>query len=103
MTSIANNSVARIAAVAVGMVLIFSFAVPAQAAGLTEVQIQNIINLIQGFGADAATLANVNAALRGQATTPSPTTGGACPALSRSLQQGISGADVLELQVFLNG
>ena len=104
MTSIANNSVARIAAIALGLVLAFSaFAPVAHAAGLTEAQIQAIIQMVQSFGVDAGTVANVNASLRGQAITPSPTTGGACPALSRSLQQGISGADVLELQVFLNG
>lgn len=40
----------------------------AQAAALTEVQIQAIISLVASFGGDAATLKNVEASLRGQST-----------------------------------
>ena len=51
----------------------FVFAVPkAEASGLTEPQIQAVLNLISSFGADQATVANVEAALRG--TTPPPST-----------------------------
>ena len=60
MTSIANNPAARIAAIAVGLVLAFSaFAPVAQAAALTNDQVNAIITMIQSFGADAATVANV--------------------------------------------
>lgn len=80
---------------------------PAQAAGLTQTQIQSIVSLLASFGADNATINNVTAALNGQATTgttggTTTTTGGACPALSRDLQVGSSGADVKALQVYLN-
>jgi len=106
-----TNSSTRLIALAVGAALVASvafgsFAAPARAA-LTESQIQSILSLLSSFGADQATINNVNASLRGQATPGTGTgtgtgTGGACPALSRSLQQGASGADVKELQVFLN-
>ena len=97
--------VALVTGVAVAVALMGAVAVaPAQAAGLSETQIQSIVSLLASFGADSATIANVSAALRGQAT---PGTGsgnaGTCPALSRSLQQGSDGADVKALQVFLNG
>jgi hypothetical protein len=41
----------------------------ASASGLTEAQIQAIIGLLNSFGADATTVANVNANLHGQSTT----------------------------------
>lgn len=82
-----------------------SFAAPARAA-LNESQIQSILSLLSSFGADQSTINNVNASLRGQpttgGTTGGTTTGGACPALTRDLQQGSTGADVKALQVFLN-
>ena len=107
--TITNSSlrlVALVTGVAVALVLMGAVAVaPAQAAGLTQTQIQSIVSLLASFGADAATIANVTAALNGQATPGTGTNpnAGACPALSRSLQQGSSGADVKALQVFLNG
>ncbi|MBY0294333.1 peptidoglycan-binding protein [Patescibacteria group bacterium] len=48
----------------------------AQAASLTESQIQAIISLVTSFGADATTISNINASLRGQATTGSSSTSG---------------------------
>ena len=48
----------------IGAVLIFSFAVPAQAA-LTENQIQAILNLLNSFGAESSVVSNVNSSLRG--------------------------------------
>src|SRR3989338_4269373 len=107
--TITNSSlrlVALVTGVAVALALMGAVAIaPAQAAGLTQTQIQSITSLLASFGADAATIANVTAALNGQATpgTGGSGTGGACPALSRSLQQGSNGADVKALQVFLNG
>ncbi len=106
--TITNSSlrlVALVTGVAVALALMGAVAIaPAQAAGLTQTQIQSITSLLASFGADAATIANVTAALNGQATPGTGSgTGGACPALSRSLQMGSDGADVKALQVFLNG
>lgn len=110
--TITNSSlrlVALVTGVAVALALMGAVAIaPAQAAGLTQTQIQSIVSLLASFGADQATINNVTAALNGQATpgtggSTGGTTGGACPALTRDLQQGSSGADVKALQVFLNG
>jgi len=109
--TITNSSlrlVTLVSGVAVALALMGAVAIaPAQAqSALTQAQIQSIVGLLQSFGADAATIANVTAALNGQAT---PGTGGSnpntgtCPALTRDLQQGSSGADVRAFQVYLNG
>ncbi len=106
--TITNSSlrlVALVTGVAVALALMGAVAVaPAQAAGLTQTQIQSITSLLASFGADQATINNVTAALNGQATsgTGSSGSGAACPALTRDLQQGSSGADVKALQVYLN-
>lgn len=106
--SITQKVSVRIAAGAVGVAMVLSgmsFALPAAAAGLTATQISSILSLLQSFGADQATINNVNAALNGQATTGTTggtSTGGSCPALSRNLQVGSTGADVMALQVYLN-
>lgn len=105
-----TNSSTRLVALAIGAALVASvafgsFAAPARAA-LTESQIQSILSLLSSFGADATTISNVNASLRGQPTSggPStPSTGGTCYAWTRDLQQGSTGADVMGLQKFLNG
>src|ERR1043166_6441249 len=105
-----TNSSTRLIALAVGVAVAITLmgaaaVAPAQAAGLSAAQIQSILSLLSSFGADSATIANVNAALHGQATggTGGNPNAGACPALSRSLQMGSSGSDVKALQVFLNG
>lgn len=72
---------------------------PARAASLSSAQISAIVGLLQSFGADSATIANVTAALGGHST---PGTGAQCPVLTRSLSLGASGADVMSLQKFLN-
>lgn len=110
ITSITSNISARIAAGVVGVALVLSigFGVAvnsANAAALSETQIQAIISLLQSFGADSTTVSNVSASLRGQATsgTGSTTTGGSCSAtFTRNLQVGSTGADVMALQKFLN-
>jgi len=107
MTLITKSSTrlaALVAGVAVALALMGAVAVaPAQAAGLSSSQIQAIVSLLASFGADSATIANVTAALNGQATPGSGSSnGGVCPVLTRSLQQGSSGADVKSLQIFLN-
>ncbi|MCC7500790.1 peptidoglycan-binding protein [Candidatus Nomurabacteria bacterium] len=107
ITNSSNRLAVIAASVAVAAGLIGAVAIaPAQAASLSSTQVQAIVNLLQSFGADSGTIANVTAALNGQATggtSGGSTSGGACPALSRDLQQGSSGADVMALQAFLNG
>ncbi len=108
LTSIKSNVSARIAAGAVGVAMIVSLglgsATPALAAGLTSTQVQSILSLLSSFGADQATINNVNAALNGQATTG--TTGTTATASSytftKDLTVGSTGADVKALQQFLN-
>ncbi len=110
--TITNSSlrlVSLVTGVAVAIALMSAVAVaPAKAAGLTQTQISSIVSLLASFGADQATINNVTAALNGQATTGTGTgTGsnpnaGTCPALTRDIQQGSSGADVKSFQVFLN-
>ncbi|TSC68884.1 MAG: Uncharacterized protein G01um101456_440 [Parcubacteria group bacterium Gr01-1014_56] len=105
ITQSSTRLVALAAGVAVAAALIVGAfaAAPAQAAALTQAQISSIISLLQSFGADQATINNVQASLNGQATPGTGTgSGGACPALTRDLQQGSTGADVMALQKFLN-
>ena len=70
-------------------------------ASLTDSQIESILNLLESFGADTATVSNVNSALRGLATSG---TGGAAVScsFSRSLTLGSTGDDVKCLQQYLN-
>ncbi|MBI2023869.1 peptidoglycan-binding protein [Candidatus Giovannonibacteria bacterium] len=70
-------------------------------AALSESQIQSILQLLQSFGADAATINNVNASLRGQPTTTPPAQTGNCN-FTRSLTVGSTGSDVTCLQQYLN-
>ena len=48
----------------------------AQAAALTSAQVSAIVSLLQSFGADATTVANVTASLNGQPTSGTVTTTG---------------------------
>jgi hypothetical protein len=82
--------------------VMFVFAAPAHAAALTQTQIQAIVTLLQSFGADATTVANVTASLNGQApSAPStPSTPSSC-GFTRDLTVGSSGADVTCLQTAL--
>ena len=107
--SIAQKSFAKIAALAVAISLVVGFAFVtaerAQAAALTSAQISSIISLLQSFGADSTTIANVQASLMGQPTSGSTggSTSSVCPfTWTRNLTTGATGADVLALQKFLN-
>ena len=104
------NSFSR-KAISVGLVLATalwfagsSLAPLAQAAGLSTQQVDSILSLLQSFGADQATINNVQAALTGQPTT---TGGSSTPSTSsytftKVLTLGSKGADVTALQNFLN-
>ena len=94
--------------VALGLLFSVGLAAPAQAATLTEAQIQAIISLLSSFGADSGTIANVNATLHGQATggTGTPGTSSAtCLDLNNALVIGSTDAttngEVSKLQRFL--
>jgi hypothetical protein len=77
----------------------------ASAAALTSAQVQSILNLLTQFGADATTIANVNASLTGGAPVQQPAqTPGNCTGVSftRTLVIGSTGSDVKCLQTILN-
>lgn len=114
----------RFLSVALGTVFAASLiggAPVAQAATLTTVQIQAILNLLQAFNADAATIANVQAALENTATSTQSiqtssssgssegsgqtSTGSGCSVLSATLRLGSTDqtteGEVSRLQAFL--
>lgn len=74
--------------------------VVAQAA-LTQAQVDAIVSLLNSFGADAQTIANVKASLQGGTPSPTPSPAGKC-AFTRDLSEGVSGSDVQCLQKYLN-
>lgn len=98
-----TNTLAKVAATVVAASLVigvaFVAAPRAEAASLTAAQVQSIISLLQSFGADAGTIANVEASLTGG--TPSvpstPSAGGSCT-FTRDLTLGATGDDVTCLQ-----
>lgn len=104
MTTVTNNVIAKIAAVATGLAMVASFAVvaPAHAASLTSAQVQSILSLLSSFGADSATISNVQSALTGTSvntgsTGGTTTTTSSCN-FTASLTIGAKGADVTCLQ-----
>src|SRR3989344_1142517 len=84
-------------------VLIFASAPMSASAALTEAQIQAILGLLQSFGADQATVNNVDLSLRGLPTTATPNLGSSSAVCNflRDLTVGSSGEDVKCLQNFL--
>lgn len=94
-----NSFSKMFAGVAVGLLVLGVAVSPASAAALTSSQVSAIIGLLQSFGADAATIANVNASLTG--STPSAGTPAASTTYTRDLTVGSTGADVTALQTFL--
>jgi hypothetical protein len=108
ITQSSSRFVATVGGAVVAVGLMFAaIAAPVQAAALTPAQVQSIIGLLQSFGADATTIANVQASLTGQPTTGGSTggttTGGSCTAtFNTTLQVGSTGASVMALQKFLN-
>ncbi len=76
----------------------------AQAAALTSAQVSAIVSLLQSFGADATTVANVTASLNGQPTSGTVTTTGSATSgytFATDLTVGSKGADVTALQNLL--
>src|SRR3989338_11626058 len=76
MKMVTTKAMAKVAAVATGLAMatsMLSFASVANAA-LTSSQVSAIVSLLQSFGADATTIANVQASLTGG--TPVSTGGG---------------------------
>ncbi|HUY62654.1 MAG TPA: peptidoglycan-binding domain-containing protein [Candidatus Paceibacterota bacterium] len=107
----------RVAALAVGAMLglgLVAAAPLASAASLTSTQIGAILNLLQAFGADSATIANVQAVLENTSTSTSVATNGSgsssfslpptasnCAVIATDLHEGSSGGEVTRLQQFL--
>ncbi|MBI2409437.1 peptidoglycan-binding protein [Candidatus Kaiserbacteria bacterium] len=106
MKTVTTKAIAKVAAVATGLAMatsMLTLAPTAYAATLTEAQIQSILSLLTSFGANSATIANVQSALTGQPSTGGTggSTGGSGSAactFTRSLTIGATGADVTCLQ-----
>ena len=100
LTIVMQIKVTKVAAVVTGLAMatsMLSLAPMAHAASLSDSQVQSILSLLSSFGANSATIANVQAALTGQpSTTPSvPVT---TSSISKDLTIGSTGADVKTLQ-----
>ncbi len=111
MSTVTNSAITKIAAVTAGLAMFASFALvaPAQAASLTNAQVQSILSMISAFGADSTVIANVRASLTGgtpssttstTSTTGSTTTTSSCN-FTMSLTNGSKGSDVTCLQTAL--
>ncbi len=98
MQMITTKATVKVAAVATGLALavsMLSFAPMAQAAALTSAQVSSILALLTSFGADASTIANVQASLTGG--TPSVPASSSYT-FTKDLTVGSKGADVTALQ-----
>lgn len=111
MSQFKKSKLAKVMAGVVGiasgifMLGLVGLAVPSTAyAQLSESQIQSILTLLSSFGADSATVANVDAALRGQATpgTGTPGTGTCTYTFTQNLDLGDRGEEARQVQIFLN-
>ena len=89
-----------------GIFVALAFAVAAvPASALTQSQVDAVVNLVESFGADAATVANVRASLTGG----TPVAGGgstgsssaACGPFNVDQTVGSTGAEPITLQTFL--
>ena len=92
----------KVGAVVTGLAIaasMLSLAPMAQAASLTNSQIQSILSLLSSSGANSATIANVQAALTGQptTTTTTTTTSSSC-SFTKDLTVGSTGTAVTCLQ-----
>jgi len=97
-----SRKVKLVAGIVVSLALVLSLT--AQAAALTPSQVTAIVSLLQSFGADAATVANVTASLNGQPTSGTVTTTTGTVSgynFAKDLTVGSRGADVTALQNLL--
>ena len=97
---VTTKAIAKVAAVATGLGMatsLLSLAPMAHAAALTTDQVNAVINLLTTFGADAATVANVQASLTG-GTPTSTTTGSSSCVFTMDLHTGSTGMEVTCLQ-----
>jgi hypothetical protein len=94
----------KVAVLTLSMLFILGIAYPVQAA-LTESQIQAVVSLITSFGADARTVSNVEASLRGTTPPNEEDVPRECIAITNNLYLGRNddgaGGDVSRLQRFL--
>ena len=90
----------KIATIGITVVVAVSMTGAASAA-LTQTQIDAIITLLQSFGADATTVANVQTSLTGGTPSTGGTTATAC-SFAKDLTLGSTGDDVKCLQQYLN-
>jgi peptidoglycan hydrolase-like protein with peptidoglycan-binding domain len=89
-----------------GAFVAVAFAFSASSAlALTQAQTDSIIGLLEGFGVDAATVANVRATLSGQPTSGGGSSSGsssaACGPYTSDLTMGSTGPQVINLQTYL--
>lgn len=99
MSIITKNIAKIVLGLALALTVVAVSASPASAAGLSAGNIAAIIGLLQSFGADAATIANVQASLSG-GTPSAPAASTAM--FTTTLQVGSTGAQVMKLQQVLN-
>ncbi len=101
MQTVTIKATAKIVAVATGLAMatsMLSLAPIAHAASLTSTQISSILALLSSFGANSATIANVQAALNGQPTTGTGGTVTSSCSFTKDLTLKSSGSDVTCLQ-----
>lgn len=103
MTTVTKKfAIAKVAAVATGLAMATSMLslAPMAHAALTSSQVQSILSLLTSFGADSATIANVNASLTGgtPSTTTTTTTSGSSCSFTKDLTIGSTGMEVTCLQ-----
>jgi len=101
-----SKAVAGFTGIFVAFMMIGGVGVNPAQAQLTNSQIQSILNLLSSFGADQATMDNVESALNGQPTSGSgggSGSGGSCSyTFTQNLTTGDTGTEVQNLQKFLN-
>jgi len=98
-----SKFVAAVVGGAMALALVVGVAAPtANATALTSTQISAIISLLQSFGADPGTIANVQASLEGQPTTTTTTTMSTGFTFNNNLSMGMTSPDVMQLQKVLN-
>jgi hypothetical protein len=102
MNKVTTKAMAKVAAVATGLAMATSMLslAPMAHAALTSSQVQSILSLLQSFGADSTTIANVQASLTGGTPVSTGTGSGSTSSCSftRDLTVGSTGADVTCLQ-----